>query len=106
MVAQQLLQRQAKAQQDSQHSVWADQWSSGERSEKMRTYNFPQNRVTDHRLGKDYPLGSFLEGKTEMRELHNAMNAVHEMHATEVTLRKAVDEDLRVPRRSVVKEKK
>ncbi len=40
-----------------------DQVGTGERSEKIRTYNFPQNRVTDHRLEKSvYRLEAVLNG--------------------------------------------
>ncbi len=42
------------------------QVGTGERSEKIRTYNFPQNRVTDHRINLTlYKLGDVLEGKLD-----------------------------------------
>jgi peptide chain release factor 1 len=43
-----------------------DQIGSGERSEKIRTYNFPQNRVTDHRVELTlYNLANFIEGELD-----------------------------------------
>ena len=39
------------------------QVGSGDRSEKIRTYNYPQNRVTDHRIGKTiYNLSAVMDG--------------------------------------------
>ena len=48
--------------------------ASGDRSDKIRTYNFPQDRVTDHRLSgpaKNYPLRRIIDG--ELRELLQAL---------------------------------
>ncbi len=43
-----------------------DQVGTGERSEKIRTYNYPQNRVTDHRLGLTlHKLESVVQGDLE-----------------------------------------
>jgi peptide chain release factor 1 len=49
------------------------QVGSGDRSERIRTYNFPQGRVTDHRIGLTlYQLESFLDG--EIDEVIDALN--------------------------------
>jgi peptide chain release factor 1 len=43
-----------------------DQVGTGDRSEKIRTYNFPQNRVTDHRIEVTlYNLANFIEGELD-----------------------------------------
>ncbi len=60
--------RQVEAQSEARRS----QVGSGERSEKVRTYNFPQNRVTDHRVGLTlHRLDSVLEG--DLDELIEAL---------------------------------
>ena len=41
------------------------QVGTGDRSEKIRTYNYKDNRTTDHRLGCNFSLEPILEGQLE-----------------------------------------
>ena len=59
--------RLLKIEQDKQHEAIASdrrsQVGSGDRSEKIRTYNYPQSRVTDHRIGLTlYKLDEIMNG--------------------------------------------
>ncbi|MEW6770908.1 MAG: peptide chain release factor 1 [Bacillota bacterium] len=69
-----------RAQQEQQEAIAQERRSqvgTGDRSERIRTYNFPQNRVTDHRVGLTlYRLGEVLEG--DLDELITALAAQHQ----------------------------
>ena len=56
-----------KEQNDQIASTRKSQVGSGDRSEKIRTYNFPQSRVTDHRINKTiFNLEGFLNGNIDV----------------------------------------
>ncbi len=70
-------------QQEQQSAIAADrkaQVGTGDRSERIRTYNFPQGRVTDHRIGLTlYKIDSILDG--DLDELIDALITAHRADA-------------------------
>lgn len=64
----------AKSQADEEYAqARKSQVGSGDRSERIRTYNFPQGRVTDHRISLTlYKLDAFLDG--DMDEIIEALS--------------------------------
>ena len=60
-----LLERQLAEAAAEERSTRRAQVGSGDRSEKIRTYNVKDNRVTDHRLGRNFSLDSVLDGQLE-----------------------------------------
>jgi len=74
-----------RAQEEQQAAIAADRRSqvgTGERSERIRTYNFPQARVTDHRIGLTlHRLPAVLEG--DLDELIDALAAAEQAERLE-----------------------
>ncbi|MDD2294859.1 MAG: peptide chain release factor 1 [Eubacteriales bacterium] len=64
---------QQQQQHEEQSEARKSQVGSGDRSERIRTYNFPQGRVSDHRIGMTiYRLDSFLDG-----DIDEIVDALH-----------------------------
>lgn len=68
---------QLRAQQASEAATRKSLVGSGDRSERIRTYNFPQGRITDHRINLTlYKLEMMMEG--DLDELTNSLMAEHQ----------------------------
>lgn len=69
-----LLEQQIEEQAREQSESRRAQVGSGDRSERIRTYNFPQNRLTDHRIGLTlYKLDMIMDG--EVDEVFSSLRA-------------------------------
>jgi len=72
-----LLEREKEKQRVEGSAIRKSMVGSGDRSEKVRTYNFSQDRVTDHRIGLDlHNLPGVLDG--DLDRLIDALNMAHQ----------------------------
>jgi peptide chain release factor 1 len=77
-----LLEIEREKQADSVRDERRGMVKGGDRSEKIRTYNFPQNRLTDHRIGLTlYELDRIMEGDVE--QLISALSSWHQAQLLE-----------------------
>ena len=74
-----LLDQEQQKQDDERTATRRSMVGSGDRSEKIRTYNFPQNRMTDHRIGLTiHNLTAILDG-----ELNDVISSLRTHYQTE-----------------------
>ncbi|HXW65910.1 MAG TPA: peptide chain release factor 1 [Burkholderiaceae bacterium] len=77
VLAARLKDAQMRAQQQQQASARRSLVGTGDRSERIRTYNFPQGRVTDHRINLTlYKIDQIMDG--DLDELTQALTAEHQ----------------------------
>ena len=66
MLRARLLEMEQRKAQEEEAEARRSMVGSGERSEKIRTYNYPQDRITDHRIGLDvHDLPGVLDGELD-----------------------------------------
>ncbi|HET6333820.1 MAG TPA: peptide chain release factor 1 [Polyangiales bacterium] len=72
-----LLERETRVQHEAEALERRGMVGSGERAEKIRTYNYPQNRITDHRIGLTlHKLDAIIDG--DLFELISALKNDHQ----------------------------
>lgn len=79
-----LLQKAEDERREKESAARKEQVGSGDRSDKIRTYNFPQDRVTDHRLKESWhSINLIMEGELEeiIYALKNYFTAQHQTSA-------------------------
>lgn len=81
----QLFERERRSQQEEIAATRRSMVGSGDRSEKIRTYSYPQNRVTDHRIGFDlYNLSGFMDG--DIDELLDRLSAADQAEKLQASM--------------------
>ena len=79
-LAAKLAEEEAIKKQKEMSSLRLSQVGSGDRSERIRTYNFPQNRLTDHRIGLTlYKLDQVVDGN--LSEMISALQTYFQAEA-------------------------
>jgi len=77
VLAARIMDKQLREQAAKQAAARKSLIGSGDRSERIRTYNFPQGRVTDHRINLTlYKIGDIMDG--DLAELTGALAAEHQ----------------------------
>jgi peptide chain release factor 1 len=96
LLAQKLWERKFKESKRAHDDIFSSQWTSGERGERMRTYNFPQNRITDHRYDWNCNTAArFMSGVGPLEELHELAVKI----SRERSMRTVLDElNMKLPR--------
>ncbi len=85
-----LLDAEERKSREERSSERKAQVGSGDRSERIRTYNFPQERITDHRLGLTiYKLSSVMDGNLdellEKLQIHFQAEAMKQRESNELS---------------------